>query len=248
MKLLRRPVGARGGLIVISLRVRLSPSQDHEETGLTEAAIRTASALKPGYVVGRLDEKSSVVAYGYGDLEQSELMRPDSILRIDFLTKPVIAVALLVLLEEQNISRDEPIAQWVPELASPHVLADPMGSLDRSMPASREITIEDVLASRMGTGILLGAPGSTPIQREIERLGLVGFGPPAPDSPLGQDEWVRRLGTLPLLAHPGESWLYNVSSLVQGLLVSRLSDRSLASCLRERVFLPLEMVDTDFPR
>lgn len=204
------------------------------------------TALKPGFVVGRLGENSRVVSHGHGDLEQSELMRSVSIFRIDSLTKPVIAVALLILLEEHSISLGEPIAQWVPELAHPRVLVDPMGSLDQTVPASREVTMEDVLTSRMGTGILLAPPGSTPIQREIERLSLVGFGPPAPDSPFGQDEWVRRLGTLPLLAHPGESWFYNVSSLVQGLLVSRISDCSLASFLRERVFLPLEMVDTDF--
>jgi CubicO group peptidase (beta-lactamase class C family) len=211
-----------------------------------EASVRNATALEPGYVVGRLDGNSRSAAYGYGDLQHSEFMRRDSIFRIDSLTKPVIAVALLILLEEQSISLEEPIAQWVPELANPRVLADPMGSLGRTVAASREITIEDVLTSRMGTGILLAPPGSAPIQREIERLGLVGFGPPAPDSPLGQDEWVKRLGTLPLLAHPGEGWFYNVSSLVQALLVSRIFGRELACFLRERVFLPLEMVDTDF--
>jgi CubicO group peptidase (beta-lactamase class C family) len=211
-----------------------------------EAAIRIATALKPGYVLGRLDENSSVVAHGYSDLQQSDPMRPGSIFRIDSLTKPVIAVALLTLLDEQSIALDVPIARWLPELANPRVLVDPMGSLDRTVTAARVITIADVLTSRMGTGILLAPPGTTPIQREIERLGLVGFGPPAPDSPLDQDEWIKRLGTLPLLAHPGESWFYNVSSLVQGLLISRISDRSLASFLRERVFLPLEMVDTDF--
>jgi CubicO group peptidase (beta-lactamase class C family) len=186
------------------------------------------------------------VAHGYSDLQQSEPMRPDSIFRIDSLTKPVIAVALLILLDEQSIALDVPIARWLPELANPRVLVDPMGSLDRTVAAARVITIEDVLTSRMGTGILLAPPGTTPIQREIERLNLVGFGPPAPDSPLSQDEWVKHLGTLPLLGHPGESWFYNVSSLVQGLLVSRISGRSLACFLRERVFLPLEMVDTDF--
>lgn len=211
-----------------------------------ESAIGNANALEPGFVVGVLDVEARIIPHGYSDLEQSEPMRPDSIFRIDSLTKPIIAVALLIVLEERRISLDEPIARWVPELAHPRVLADPLGDLHRSVPASREITIGDVLTSRMGTGILLAPPGSAPIQREIERLGVVGFGPPAPDSPLGQDEWIKRLGTLPLLAHPGENWFYNVSSLVQGLLVSRMSDRSLGSFLRERVFSPLDMVDTDF--
>jgi CubicO group peptidase (beta-lactamase class C family) len=96
--------------------------------------------LQPGYVVGRFDGTSTVVAQGHIDLQQSELMRPDSIFRIDSLTKPVIAMALLIVLEEKSIPLAEPIAQGVPEFAQPRILVDPMGRLDRTVAALRKIT------------------------------------------------------------------------------------------------------------
>lgn len=201
--------------------------------------------LKPGFVVGSLAD-GEIAAFGHIDREGVIPMAAGSIFRIDSLTKPLVAVALLALLEEQQISLDAPIATWIPELEHPQVLIDPYGEFDRTEPARRQISVEDVLTSRMGTGILLAPPGSTPIQRAIAQQNLAGFGPPNPQNPMTPDEWVQRLGALPLLAQPGQSWFYNVSSLVQGILVSRMSGMSLGACLEERVFAPLDMSDTSF--
>lgn len=204
-----------------------------------------ARELKPGFVVGSLAD-DDIAAFGHMDREAIIPMTVGSIFRIDSLTKPIVAVALLTLLEEQKVSLDAPVTEWLPELENPQVLLDPFGELEQTEQARRQISVEDILTSRMGTGILLAPPASTPIQRAIAEQDLVGFGPPDPQNPLTADEWVRRLGALPLLAQPGQSWFYNASSMVQGVLVSRMSGMSLGLYLQERVFGPLDMLDTFF--
>jgi CubicO group peptidase (beta-lactamase class C family) len=82
----------------------------------------------------------------------------------------------------------------------------------------------------------------------VTRLGELGLGdgPPMPQVPPGPDEWIARLGTLPLLYQPGERWLYNVGSDVLGVLIARAAGQPLDEFMRERVFEPLDMVDTGF--
>jgi CubicO group peptidase (beta-lactamase class C family) len=106
--------------------------------------------------------------------------------------------------------------------------------------------VADLLTLRLGWGIVLAAPDTYPLQKQVAALKLVGFGPPDPASPLGPDEWLRRLGTLPLMAQPGEQWLYNTGAYVLGVLLARAADRSLPDLLHMRVFEPLGMADTSF--
>jgi CubicO group peptidase (beta-lactamase class C family) len=113
------------------------------------------------------------------------------------------------------------------------------------VPASRPITLRDLLTFRMGFGIVMAPPDATPIQRAIgaQRLGQ---GPPAPSTPPAPDEWIRRLGTLPLMHQPGERWMYHTGSDVLGVLIARASGQPLEAFLRERLFEPLGMKDTGF--
>ena len=211
-----------------------------------EKALAAAAALQPGAIVAVLNDKSSVLTAGYVDTEHSSKLKPDAIFRISSMTKPITAVALIMLIEKLQIGLSDPVARWLPELSNPNVLVDLNGDLDRTVRANREITVEDILTSRLGTGIVPAAPGSTPIQREIERQQLVGFGPPNPATPTDQDEWIRRLGRLPLLAQPGERWFYSVASNVQGVLISRLAKMPLSKFLQEHIFEPLGMIDPGF--
>jgi CubicO group peptidase (beta-lactamase class C family) len=103
-----------------------------------------------------------------------------------------------------------------------------------------------VLSFRLGWGIVLARPLSYPIQRRIQELDLAGFGPPLPPSSLSADEWLERMGTLPLLAQPGERWMYNTGSYLLGVLLSRAARRPLPELLQERLFEPLGMKDTAF--
>lgn len=173
-------------------------------------------------------------------------MRRDSIFRITSMTKPVTAVAAMILVEECVLRLDDPVDRLLPELADRRVLTRPDGPLDETVPAQRPITVRDLLTFRMGLGTVLAPPEQYPLLAEVARLELVGFGPPDPAVPYDQDEWLRRLGTLPLMHQPGERWMYDTAYYVLGVLVSRAAGQPLGTFLRERVFDPLGMVDTGF--
>ena len=170
-------------------------------------------------------------------------MRRDTIFRIASMTKAVTAAAVMMLVEEGKLRLDGPAEQWLPELANRQVLRRLDGPLTDTVPAKRAITIEDLLTFTMGFGMLFD--NSLPIQRAIEEKQLVN-GPPVPMTPLEPDEWMRRFGTLPLMHQPGEGWMYNTGSLVQGVLVRRAANQPFDAFVRERITGPLGMRDTDF--
>ncbi len=196
-------------------------------------------------LIGRGDD-SEVVTTGATALHGTRPMRRDTIVRIASLTKPIIATATMMLIEDGRLRLEEPVERLLPELAGRRVLKRIDAPLDDTEPARRPITVEDLLTFRLGLGIVLAPPATYPIQRAIAELGLMGFGPPDPTAPYDPDEWLRRLATLPLMAQPGEQWLYTTGSSVLGVLIARASRQSLPAFLHERVFAPLGMVDTAF--
>ena len=171
----------------------------------------------------------------------------DAIFRIASLTKPIVAVAALTLVEEGVLGLTEPIDALLPELASRRVLRSVDAELDDTVPARRPIVVEDLLTYRFGFGSVLMPAGTYPIQRAEAALGLQSIGgPPWPPGAHNDDTWIAALGTLPLMYQPGERWLYNTSGQVLGILVARACGQSLQSVLRARIFDPLAMVDTGF--
>lgn len=196
-------------------------------------------------LVGTGDTAETVVV-GQMAREIPAPMRRDSIFRIASMTKPMTAAAVMMLIEDGKLRLDEPVNRLLPELARCKVLKRIDGPLDDTVPAKRPITVEDLLTFRFGAGILLVPPDTYPIQRKISELQLLGFGPPDPASLLTPDEWIKRLGTLPLMAQPGERWMYNTGSYVLGVLIARASGKSLPRFFQERIFEPLGMKDTGF--
>ena len=174
-----------------------------------------------------------------------EKVRRNTIFRVSSMTKPITAVAALVLIEDGRLRLDDPVDPLLPELANRTVMRRWDGPLSETMPASRAITVRDLLTFRMGFGIPMAMPDSTPIQREMTRLKL-GQGPPTPWTPPPPDEWIRSLGTLPLMQHPGEGWAYSTGADVLGVLIARASGMPFERFLEERIFGPLGMVDTAF--
>ena len=173
-------------------------------------------------------------------------VRRDTIFRIASMTKPMVAVAALILVEECRLRLEDAVDDLLPELADRRVLVDPRGPIDgETVPANRPITVRDVLTFELGLGVDFEAPWPQPLLQAMDELGM-GAGAPEPQVPPEPDEWMRRLSTLPLLYQPGERWLYNTGSDVLGVLVARASDRTLDVFLGERVFEPLGMVDTGF--
>jgi len=161
------------------------------------------------------------------------------------MTKPITAAATMVLVDQGKVRLDDPVDHILPELSNRKVLKRIDGPLDETIPARRPITVRDLLTFTMGMGIIFAPPGAYPVQRAMDELHL-GQGIPAPLVPPPPDEWIRRMGTLPLLHQPGEQWMYSTGADVLGVLVHRASGQSFDSFLRDRIFAPLGMRDTGF--
>jgi CubicO group peptidase (beta-lactamase class C family) len=186
-----------------------------------------------------------VDAAGVATLGEPTPMARDTIFRISSMTKPVTAVAAMLLVEEGRLRLDDPLDDWLPELAHRPVLRTLDSEVDDTVPAHRSITLRDLLTFRMGHGMVLAEPGSLPILRALDAAGL-GAGPPQPaESPSG-DEFLRRLGTVPFVHQPGEVWMYHTGAAVLGVLIARVAGTSFGAFLSERVFGPLGMTDTGF--
>jgi CubicO group peptidase (beta-lactamase class C family) len=149
--------------------------------------------------------KVHVNVVGAKALGGGDPIRRDTIFRITSMTKPITAAAAMILVEECKLRLDEPVDRLLPELAHRKVLRRIDGPLEDTVPATRPITLRDLLTFRMGFGLIWGPPDKYPIQRAISELQIVGFGPPNQATPYDPDEWLRRLATLPLMHQPGEN-------------------------------------------
>jgi len=178
-------------------------------------------------------------ALGWSDLETGAPMRPDSLFRIASMTKPITSALALMLVEQGRIRLDDPISRWIPELADVRVLVDPAGPLDRTVPLRRAITLEDLLTHRSGIAYAFFSEG--PLKQAYEQT----LGDPAMNR-LTADQWLAALGTLPLAFQPGERFHYGHSTDVLGFLIGRVEGKPLRQVMRERLFGPLGMSDTDF--
>jgi CubicO group peptidase (beta-lactamase class C family) len=168
-------------------------------------------------------------------------MARDTIFRIASMTKPVTAVAAMILVEECRLRLDDPLDRFLPEMADRKVLRAIDGPLDDTVPAKRAITLRDLLTFRLGLGMILVFPDRYPIQKAMTEAGFT-LGPVFPSFP--PDELMRRYGTLPLVHQPGERWLYNAGTEILGVLIARVVGMSFAKFLHERIFAPLGMKDT----
>lgn len=203
-----------------------------------QASIR--EACDAGLLAGALTlvwqrgEVLQVNEIGYRDIEAALPMQRDTVFRIASMTKPVTVAAVMSLVDAGKLALDDPITRWAPEFAAPTVLLDPAGPLDRSCPAQRPITVEDLMTHRAGLGYSFTVTG--PIAREYVRL------------PFGQgpDAWLSALADLPLVHQPGEWLTYGHAIDVLGVLLSRIEGKPLPEVLGERILDPLGMVDTGF--
>ncbi|HEY1753122.1 MAG TPA: serine hydrolase domain-containing protein [Caulobacteraceae bacterium] len=201
----------------------------------------------PGLVaLASCGDDTQVAALGATALDGAQPMARDTIFRIASMTKPVTAVAALMLVEDGVLALDAPIERWLPELADRRVLTRPDAPLSDTTPANRAITVEDLLTFRCGLGLIFGSPEQFPILRAVAERKLMGFGPPDPTVDYGPDEYLRRLGELPLMAQPGEAWLYTAGSNILGVLIARAAGQPLGEVFRSRIFAPLGMKDTGF--
>ncbi|MGW1885611.1 serine hydrolase domain-containing protein [Streptomyces sp. NPDC001970] len=217
------------------------------KTGLHRMRDVLARHVESGKIPGLValfsrGEETYVEALGTARHDGGAPMRRETIFRMASTSKPVTMAAAMVLLDECRLRLDDPVQEWLPELADRQVLKRIDGPLDDTVPARRPITVRDVLTSTFGLGMDMTVLG-TPIMGAVFEQGITPNLPvPMPEP----DEWMRRLGTLPLMHQPGERWQYQISSDLLGVLVARVTGQSFESFLRERIFDPLGMKDTGF--
>ncbi|MFD0207081.1 MULTISPECIES: serine hydrolase domain-containing protein [Saccharothrix] len=230
----------------------MSATPTNQQRGFSAAGLRRLhdvlarhvdSGQIPGLValVSRGDE-THVEAIGTMRHDGGAPMSRDTIFRMASTSKPVSVAAAMVLVDECRLRLDDLVQEWLPELADRRVLKRLDGPLDDTVPARRPITVRDVLTSTFGLGMDMTALGA-PIMNAVFEQGLT---PNLPEPMPEPDEWLRRLGELPLMHQPGERWQYHISNDLIGVLVARVTGQSFEAFLRERLFDPLGMTDTGF--
>jgi CubicO group peptidase (beta-lactamase class C family) len=178
-------------------------------------------------------------AQGMADREASKAMRPDTMFRICSMSKPITSLAAMMLYEEGRFLLDDPVSKYLPEFKNAKVLVKPASGAPYSVPATREITIRDLM--RHTSGITYHWNGDLgPLYKDANvPHGLLPY-----DGTI--EDGVKRLASVPLLFNPGNRWEYSLGVDVLGRLVEVVSGKPLDEFFRTRIFEPLGMKDTYF--
>jgi CubicO group peptidase (beta-lactamase class C family) len=217
-----------------------------EEAGLTAAGLSRLTAVMQREVdARRVPGVAMLIARGVkvGYRRDIGALRPggpalpgNAIFRIYSMTKPIVSVALMMLVEEGRLFISDPLAKFVPEFANPRVGVEKNGTLEL-VDAERPITVQDLL--RHTSGLTYAFTGVSAVQRLYAKARLG-----APD--LTNAKLVAALAKLPLINQPGTSWDYGHSTDVIGRIVEIVSGQSLGAFLQDRILAPLGMIDTAF--
>lgn len=250
-----------------SAKERHLPMAKPEEVGFSSERLARIHTAMQGYIerkevpcVISLVARHGKIAYfdaqGMMDIDNRIPAKEDTIFRMFSMTKPITAVAVLMLYEEGRFQLDDPISNFLPEFANPVVyvyertrvrrFGVPMASM--TVPANREITIRDCLTHTTG----LAQPNLTPVSmlnthwEAIQRLGWnFPFKTSVEPAPTMRER-VKNVAKIPLCFHPGTAWAYGMSNCVAGVLVEVIMGKTLDEFFTERIFKPLGMSDTSF--
>jgi CubicO group peptidase (beta-lactamase class C family) len=178
-------------------------------------------------------------AFGQRDREANAPMQTDSIFRIASQSKAIVSVAAMTFVDEGKLSLTDPVGKYLPELMATKVAAAREGGGYDVVPAARPITIRDLLTHTSGFGY------GTGVGSELwEAAGQTGYY--FSDKNETIRESVRRIASLPAQAQPGTQWVYGYSTDILGAVVEVVAGKPLDQVLRERIFGPLGMRDTEF--
>ncbi len=197
----------------------------------------------PGAVmlVARNGNLVHVETIGVQDPKTAATMRRDSIFRLYSMTKPIVSVATMMMVEEGKIFLADPVSKYLPELANLKVGVERTDTGGKKIldivPATREMTVHDLL--RHTAGLTYGFEGKSLVKDEYRKNRLDG-------AELTDAEWIEKLSKLPLQSQPGTKWEYSIATDVLGVVLERVSGQSLEVLLAERVFRPLGMKDSAF--
>lgn len=220
----------------------------HGEVGeLRDRMVRQVRDRGVGGAAWAVSVAGEVESGAAGWLDPDRRQRPmptDGVFRIASVSKPIVAIAALQLVDAGLVGLDDPIDDVLPELADPEVLVDPAGPLDQpTVPAERSLTLRDLLTFRCGLGMDFGLEGPQPL---LDRLWELEVGPGPTPPPCPPDEFMARLGRLPIADQPGTRWRYHTGSDIVSVLTERILGEPLDEVLARDVFAPLAMADTGF--
>jgi CubicO group peptidase (beta-lactamase class C family) len=176
-------------------------------------------------------------AVGFADIDADKPMRTDSLIRIYSMSKPITSTAVMMLVEQGKIGLDDPVSQYIPELANPQVYVSGDGEDAKFEPAQREVTVRDLL--RHTSGYTYGFFGNSYVDKQYRKAMIL-----LPNVDLAAT--VAKIGKQPLLNQPGTVFNYSVSTDVLGRLVEVVSGQTFDKFLSENIFKPLNMNDTGF--
>lgn len=174
---------------------------------------------------------------GIARLNDQTPMTRDSLFRIYSMSKPVTGVALMILWEEGLWDFDDPVSKFIPEFANLKVMVDSTDD-GRAIvePLARQPTMRELLNHTAGFGY--GLSGDDPVNNAFRDQGVL-----ASDD---LDQLISKVANIPLLYQPGERWYYSIAVDIQGYIVQQLSGMKYGDFLQERIFEPLDMMDTAF--
>ena len=173
-------------------------------------------------------------AFGESEAGSGKPMKPDAIVRIYSMTKPITTVAAMILVEEGKIGLDDPVSKHLPEFKDRRVHA---GKGDETTAAKNEVTVRDLM--RHTAGLTYGVFGNTPVDQLYRKAAVLS----AADT---NQDLAAKLGKLPLMFEPGTRWHYSVATDVLGRVVEVASGKPLDEFFAERIFKPLDMRDSGF--
>jgi CubicO group peptidase (beta-lactamase class C family) len=222
-------------------------SSTPESVGLSAARLANIVPVMQNYVdakklngtvtlVARKGKVAHLATTGYLDLEQTIPMQTDSIFRIYSMSKPITAVAALILWEQGQFHLSDPVAKYLPELADLKVYVSGSGDSMQLEDAKQAITILDLF--RHTAGFSYGFTNSE-VDRLYRNSELL-------SGKVSRQNILTEIAKLPLAYQPGATWHYGISTDVLGLLVEKISQQSLADFMQTHIFNPLQMVDTGF--
>lgn len=211
-----------------------------------------AAKVVPGVVVavGHGQEKPTFICHGTLGFDSKVAVDENSLWRIYSMTKPVASMAAMLLIAQDKIALDQPIADFMPEFGAMQVLIDPKAGL-AAKPARNPITVRHLLTHTSGIGSAIPMVGG-PLIDAYTALGLkrgvlgADGAPDVPGAATSLAEFARRLATVPLEAEPGTHWRYSYGLDLIGRIVEIVSGQSFDAFLKQAFFDPLGMVSTGF--
>ena len=190
-------------------------------------------------IVARRGQIAYFEAVGHRDKEAASPMTRDVIFRIASQTKALVSVGVMMLQEEGVLLITDPVGKYLPEFMMTTVAQPNGGDGYDVVAAKRPITIRDLLTHTAGISY-----GSGPARDKWVEAGITGWYFANRDEPVG--DVMARLAKLPLVAHPGEQWIYGYNTDILGAMIEKITGQTLGAFLSERVFGPLGMDDTHF--